>query len=150
MALVAGFCFLIIPLACVFPHGVYKKWQLNMFELLFVLNLSITFIVVQFVDNTHSHLAKVLSNRLAAQLSTSFTLIMFFGILLYHVYRRIKGTLVWKKPTKWVLSGVKKLQAVKVRWLQKDKGDDEKAPLLPQPLPPVIKFSEYREPLLEN
>ena len=39
MPLVAGFCFLIIPLACIFPHGVYKKWQLNILELLFVLNL---------------------------------------------------------------------------------------------------------------
>ena len=57
---------------------------------------------------------------------------------------------MWKKPTKWVSSGVKKLQAVKLRWLQKDESDNEKAPLLPQPLPPVIKFPEYHEPLLEN
>ena len=149
MPLLAGICFLIIPLACIFPHGIYKKWLLNIVELLFVLNLGITFLVAQFAYSDHRHMN--LRKRLAAQLSTSFTLIMFFGILLYHIYRRIKGTLVWKKPTKLVSAGVKKLQAVKLRWSHRDdESDDEKALLLPQPLPPVIKFPEYREPLLED
>ena len=149
--LAAGLCFLIISLACIFPHGVYKKWPLNVLELLFVLNLGITFVVVQFAGNSRSDRIKTLITGLAAQLSTSFALIMFFGILLYHIYRRIKGTPVWKKPTKLVSAGMKKLQAVKLKWSHKDdESDDEKALLLPQPLPPVIKFPEYREPLLED
>jgi hypothetical protein len=57
---------------------------------------------------------------------------------------------VWKKPTRLVSAGVKMLQAAKLRWSRKDESDDEKAPLLPQALPPVIKFPEYREPLLED
>ena len=147
--LFAGICFLIIPLACIFPHGIYKKWPLNILELLFVLNLGITFLVVQFTHSNHVHMN--LRKRQAAQLSTSFAFIMFFGILLYHIYRKIKGTPVWKKPTKLVSAGVKKLQGVKLRWSRKDdESDDEKALLLPQPLPPVIKFPEYRELLLEN
>ena len=151
VTLVAGICFLIIPLACIFPHGVYKKWPLNVLELLFVLNLGITFVVVQYAGHSRYYRIKTLTTGLAAQLSTSFTLIMFFGILLYHIYRRIKGTPVWKKPTKLVSAGVKKLQVVKRRWSHKDdESDDEKALLLPQPLPPVIKFPEYREPLLED
>jgi hypothetical protein len=145
-----GICFLIIPLACIFPHGVYKKWPLNVLELLFVLNLGITLVVVLYAGNSHSAQLNTLANGLAAQISTSFSLIMFFGILLYHIYRRIKGTRVWKKPTRLVSAGVKKLQAVKLRWSHKDESDDEKALLLPQPLPPVIKFPEYREPLLED
>ena len=148
--LLAGICFLIIPLACIFPHGIYKKWLLNIVELLFVLNLGITFLVVLFAessDHRHTNLRK----RQVAQLSISFTLFMFFGILLYHIYRRIKGTPVWKKPTKLVSAGVKKLQVMKLRWSRKgDESDDEKALLLPQPLPPVNKFPEYREPLLED
>ena len=152
ITLVAGICFLIIPLACIFPHGVYKKWPLNVLELLFVLNLGITFVVVQYASNFHSDQIKTLTSQLAAQLSTSFAFIMFLGILLYHIYRRIKGTPVWKKPTKLVSAGVKKLQVVKLRWSHKDdeSDDDEKALLLPQPLPPVIKFPEYQEPLLED
>ena len=151
VTLVAGICFLIIPLACIFPHGVYKKWPLNVLELLFVLNLGITFVVVQYAGYSHSYRIKTLTTGLATQLSTCFTLIMFFGILLYHIYRRIKGTPVWKKPTKLVSAGVKKLQVVKLRWSHKDdESDDEKELLLPQPLPPVIKFPEYREPLLED
>jgi hypothetical protein len=150
ITLVAGICFLIIPLACIFPHGVYKKWPLNVLELLFVLNLGITLVVVLYAGNSHSAQLNTLANGLAAQISTSFSLIMFFGILLYHIYRRIKGTRVWKKPAKLVAAGVKKLQAVKLRWSRRDESDDEKALLLPQPLPPVIKFPEYREPLLED
>jgi hypothetical protein len=146
MPLLAGICFLIIPLACKFPHGIYKKWPLNILELLFVLNLGITFLVVQLADSSHSDYKRnshLNFKRQAAKLSTSFSLIMFFGILLYHIYRRIKGTHVWKKPTRLVSAGVKKLQAAKLRWSRKDESDDEKAPLLPQPLPPVIKFPEY-------
>ena len=151
VTLVAGICFLIIPLACIFPHGVYKKWPLNVLELLFVSNLGITFVVVQYAGHSRYYRIKTLTTGLATQLSTSFTLIMFFGILLYHIYRRIKGTPVWKKPTKLVSASVKKLQVVKRRWSHKDEeSDDEKALLLPQPLPPVIKFPEYREPLLED
>ena len=148
---VAGIFFLIISLACIFPHGVYKKWALNVLELLFVLNLGITFVVVQHTGNSHSDQIKTCTTGLVAQLSTSFALIMFFGILLYHIYRRIKGTPAWKKPTKLVSAGVKKLQVMKLRWSHKDdESDDEKALLLPQPLPPVLKFPEYREPLLED
>ena len=150
MALFTGFCFLIIPLACIFPHGVYKKWSLNILEFLFVLNLSATFLVVEFADNVHSDHIQHLVKRLAAQFSTSFALVMFFGISLYHVYGRIKGTLVWKIPTKWVSASMKKLQSVKLRWSHNSESDDETAPLLPQPLPPVIKFPNYREPLLED
>ena len=107
--------------------------------------------MVQHTGNSHSDQIKTCTTGLAAQLSTSVTLFMFFGILLYHIYRRIKGTPVWKRPSKLVSAGVKKLQVVKRRWSHKDdKSDDEKALLLPQPLPPVIKFPEYREPLLED
>ena len=140
MALFTGFCFLIIPLACIFPRGVYKKWPLNILEFLFVLNLSTTFLVVEFTDNVHSDHIQHLVKRLAAQFSTSFALVMFFGILFYHVYSQIKGTLVWKIPTKWVSASMKKLQSVKLRWSHNSESDDETAPLLPQPLPPVIKF----------
>ena len=150
MALVAGICFLIIPLACIFPHGVYKKWPLNILEFLFVLNLSITFLAVELADNAHSDHVQFLVKRLAAQFSTSFVLVMFFGILFYHVYGRIKGTFVWKIPTKWVSASMKKLQSVKLRWSHNSESDDETAPLLPQPLPPVIKFPDYLEPLLED
>ena len=145
----AGICFLIIPLACIFPHGVYKKLPLNILELLFIVNLGITFVVVQYADSSHSN---VLANGPAAQLSTTFTLVMFFGILLYHIYRRIKSTLLWKKSTKWISAGVKKLQAVKLRWSHRDsdESDDERAPFLPQPFPSEINIEECCQPLLEN
>ena len=147
VTLIAGICLLIVPLACIFPHGVYKKWPLNIVELLFIVNLGITLVIVPYANSSRSN---VLTNGLAAQLSTSFTLVMFFGILLYHIYRRINGTFFWKKPNKWISAGAKKIQAVKLRWSHRNDSDDERALLLPQPLPPVVKFPECREPLLEN
>ena len=148
---VAAICFMIMSLGGIFPRGIYKKWQLNVLEFLFHLNLSVTFFIAEHVayknrgTSGHRH-----HNKVAAYLSVSFASVLFVVILLYHIYNRIRDTLGWKVLTKWCSVAVKKFEIVKLRFSWNSKNDDERTPLLPQPLPPVIKFPDFREPLLED
>ena len=70
--------------------------------------------------------------------------------LFYHIQDRIKGTFGWKMLTKLFLVCTKKLEVVKRRRSHNNRCDEERAPLLSQLLPPVIKFPDFREPMLEN
>ena len=83
---VASVCFLIMSLGGIFPHGVYKKWKLNVLEFLFLLNLSVTFVVVEYYGRVHSYKRYGHYKYVAAYLSVSFTLFLSVGILFYHVY----------------------------------------------------------------
>ena len=77
--------------------------------------------------------------------------IMFFGILVYHCYSQVKNTKAWKKLSTWV--------SVRARFEHtrtmpdsdesENEEKDERDQLLPQALPPVIRFDHLREPLVE-
>lgn len=138
-----------MSLGGIFPRGIYKKWKLTVLEFLFLLNLSVTFVVAEYSTvNKYKEYDHV--KYVAAYLSVSFTSFLLVGILLYHIYDRIKGTFGWKMLTKLFSVCTKKIQVVKLRRSRNNKCDEERVPFLPQPLPPVIKFPDFCEPLLEN
>ena len=92
MLLTSSICILIMILACIFPHRVYKKWSLNILEFSFMLNLCITSAILGF----HSH-----PNNKILYYSVSFAMLVSCGILLYHVYLQIRGTCGWNTCSKW-------------------------------------------------
>ena len=90
--LTSATCILIMTLACIFPHGVYKKWYLNILEFSFILNLCI----ISTIWGAHG---KPSSNVLY---SISVAMLTSFGILLYHVHLQIRDICGWKKCSRWI------------------------------------------------
>jgi hypothetical protein len=136
---------LIISLACISPQGVYKRWPINILEFSFYLNLCITSGFLGINYNKQKHISVIYT-------SVSIAAITFFGILVYHCYSQVKSTRAWKKLTTWT--------SVRARFVRNrakpDHSDDseneefdERDQLLPQALPPVIRFDHLREPLVE-
>ena len=73
---------IIMSLSCIFPHGIYKKWSLNMLEFSFFLNLCITSVSWTAFKNTY--------HDLLFYLSVSVALLLFLGIIIYHIIVRVK------------------------------------------------------------
>ena len=139
MLVTAAFCVLIMILACIFPHGVYKKWSLNVLEFSLLLNLCILCIFLGFYKHAHRPLF----------LSVSLVMVTCFGLLLYHIHQQIKRTKGWSKIIKWI--------SVRMQQCQKrrsspytSKLSEECDLLLPQPLSTVARFRDFREPLLDD
>ena len=146
MLTTAAICVLIMSLACIFPHGVYKRWPLNILEFSFLLNLCITSGIL----GLNSRLQ---SSYYVVSTSVSISAFTFLGILMYHFHRQINHTKPWKKFITWF--SVRSHMSDIVRAKESRESDDilsssdERAFLLPQPLPPVVKFDQCREPLVE-
>ena len=138
MIAISSVCILIMSLACIFPHGVYKRWLLNVLEFSFLLNLCITCVLLGLYHHpTH-----------AIYFSVPVVMITWCGILLYHIHQQIRSTRGWKILVTWFSVRAQKFH-LKRRYSTSQE-TDERALLLPQPLPPVVGFKEYREQLLED
>ena len=77
-----GFSVLLMSFLCIFPHGMYKKWALNVLEFSFFLNLSITSILL--LSGAKHHLEAVFHTSVLIAMFT------FGGIVIYHVCVRLK------------------------------------------------------------
>ena len=149
MLITAAICVLIMSLACIFPHGVYKRWPLNILKFSFLLNLCITSGILGL--SSHSR-----QRFYAVNTSVSISAFTFLGILIYHFYGQIKDTKLWRKFTTW-LSVRSRVSHIIQRAEQSNEGSDalnsssdtERAFLLPQSLPSVVRFDQCREPLVE-
>ena len=96
-----AFFLIMMSLGCVSPRGIYKKWKLNVLEFLLFLNINITTLLLAIEDISTSR-QRIAPKRLIVYLSITFTMVLFIGILLYHVYQRIKGTRGWKMVVKFI------------------------------------------------
>ena len=142
VSVILGLCILIFFLACVSPHGVYKKWPLNLLEFSFVLNLGIATGPVA-LKNGHTFVI--------SRISIAIAFFTFLLILVYHTYKKLRETKRWKKM-------VAKVQERRIKHrMAKRQTDAESVPtetsslIRPgQGMPPVIKFTAPREPLLED
>ena len=136
MTSTSSICILVMSLACIFPHSIYKKWCLNVLEFFFLLNICLTSLLLGFLPNPAR----------AIYYSVTPVIVVFSGILLYHIQQQIKGTCLWKVIFKWVTACKKKFY--KRKYSSPSREDEEL--LLPQPFPKVVKVNECREPLLED
>ena len=132
----SAFCVLIMTLACIFPHGVYKKWPLNMLEFSFFLNLCILCVFLGYNKYPYQPLF----------VSVSLAMVTCFGLFLCHIYQQIKTKRAWNKFMKWISVRSQRFQKRK----SSCKMSEECDLLLPQPLPSVAQFHAYREPLFDD
>ena len=138
----AAVCVIILSLSCIFPHGVYKKWPLNMLEFSFFLNLCIT-----------SALWTISESNAIVYTSVDIAMTTFLGILIYHIGAKMKINICDCMKFKiWLLKFAQKIpfkHQIGLYCCPKDTEDnDETTTLLSQPLPPVIQCGQYREPLI--
>ena len=138
----SGACMIILTLSCAFPRGVYKKWPLNMLEFSIILNLLITSVLW-----TNTSIGTL-------YISTTVAFFTFFVILLYHIGVKLRSSWFKTPKLKMWLSKVSMKITFKHYDLEscccqrKSQDHDETKPLLVQPLPPVIQYEHYREPLI--
>ena len=124
-------CVIILSLSCVFPHGVYKKWPLNMLEFSFFLNLCIT-----------SALWTIFEDYPIVSTSAGIAVMTFLGILIYHVGVKLRSKVKSCSCLKlkiWLLKLEQKIpfkHQIGLCCFPSD--NDETAPLVHQPLPPVV------------
>lgn len=139
---------LVISLACISPKGVYKKWPLNILELSFYLNLCLTSGFLGLTRNYNKN-----KNSRVVYSSVSIAALTFVGILVYHSYTRINSTKVWKMISNWTSVRDKFVRNRHPRPAvdsDQDEECNERDQLLPQTLPPAIRFDHLREPLVET
>ena len=131
-------CVLILSFSCIFPHGVYKKWPLNVLEFSFFLNLCITSALWTIATNSNIHSRVV-------HTSVSIAILTFLATVTYHIWTKFKNVC---KCRKMELYFQPKNYIRRFCFSNDSQDDTESTPILPQPLPLVINYEQYREPLI--
>ena len=144
MLITAAIFVVIMSMSCIFPHGVYKRWPLNILEFSFFLNLCITSGFLGFNFNHHRNVSIVYT-------SVSITVLTFAGILVYHLYCQIKHTTGWKKLMLWCSVQHQRVRMRHERLTDNEEvnTDDEATSLLPSTMPSVITFEDSEEPIVD-
>ena len=142
----AAICVIILSLSCAFPHGVYEKWPLNMLEFSFFLNLCITSAFWTSSDIDVGALVNI---------SISIAMLTFLVILVYHIKVKLKSNICKRLDlNKNINKVVQKIPCKHTSrpccFSNESSDDDELTPLLSQPLPCVVHFEQFREPLIDN
>ena len=121
-------------------HGVYKKQYLNILESFFFLNLGILSSGVCF--------AKIIgwSTKPVTFTSVGITFIVLVAILLFHTYKQAASSEKWRRFLAWLAK--KKISQTVIEPV--DQGDSYEEESDNVQLPPVVRFNEYREPLLSS
>ena len=81
-----GIGVLVLFFAFIFPKGVYRKWQFNFLELSFFFNLILA-----------STTTIIVTQQIVASASIGLAAATFLLILVYHTYKRVRGTRWWKR-----------------------------------------------------
>ena len=141
-------CFLVITLAWTF-HGVYRKRSLNIIESSSVLNLGLLSVITNYILN-HSNSQ---NNQTAViSVSAGLTFAMFIIVTCYQGCKQVTTSLFWQKCS-FLLSKRRSerqqaLEEPVTNALTPDFGPQQASNMTNQLLP-VVRFDQYREPLLE-
>ena len=148
-----GFCIFIFISACISPHGVYKKWPLNILEFSFFLNLGLlSALVVTLSVNSNDVPSIVFTFP-----SIGIAAITFGCILVFHSYRRISKTRKWRMFVDCLRNESRRQRRGYVQGtnnscvINSETGErevDERTPILGQIIHPVE--NQLREPLLSE
>lgn len=149
LVIICSISILIVIVSFLNPKGVYKKWSLNILEIFFVFNLFFT--------------GLLLCTTPAATYGHASVGIAFSVFLAYQIHIRFRFT----KGKRLIVKCAGKLVALCSRWKRNGESlqqpvshtevtirtclPSESSPLLPaQVMPPVINYSKFREPLVDQ
>ena len=137
LLLIISACAHLLLLNVWFVRGVYKKLPLDddVLESSSFLNLGILSAATAYVEKNGG-------NQMAVTYtSVGVAMITFIGVLIYHIYKLITSTQVWRVLSAWLLQ---KLQPTPERAVDLLIAGEAEALL---PVPPVVYYNQYREPL---
>ena len=135
-------------------HPVYKKGYCNILEFSFYLNLGAVSVATLYACATNGNQAAVIYT------STSIAFFTFAGTVLFHVYHRAnchhRVSTMWQRVSTCCFLQCKQQEDIRAAsgepLLQVPESECEESSdqgEVAQPLPPVIHYDQYREPLLE-
>ena len=131
--------------------GIYKNWALNVIEVLVYANLTILAILTDARLNN--------SNNLYTILCIGSVFLLFCGIVVYHILKKLSVTRrwglmkVWLLDRRWPWMKKKQIRSLILPYVDPDNdenlssSDSELDPIL-QNVQPVPSFDNYREPLI--
>ena len=134
--------------------GIYKKWTLNIMEAFTYFNL-IVFVALTTYDFYFKY-----ANKLPIIICIGSMFLLFCGVVVYHAYKKLSDTQRWRKVNVWLLQRrwpwmkQKPIRSL-ILHINPDIGDElsssdsELDPILHN-APPVARYDEYREPLIET
>ena len=136
--------------------GVYRLWQLSVIESFAYLNLMVLSIGTAYVIFTQSN--KRCTRTVILVLCVGSMFLLFCGIVVYNVSKMISlpqrwGVIrVWLLEKDWPWVKRKQIRSLLIQGSNVDSSsssDEEMDPILHN-APPVARFHEYREPLIET
>ena len=131
--------------------GIYKNWALNIIEVLVYANLTILAILTDARLNNSKNLNTILC------IGSMF--LLFCGIVMYHILKKLSVTRrwglmkVWLLDRKWPWMKRKQIRSLILPYVDPDNDEDlsssdsELDPILHN-APPVVRYDQYREPLI--
>ena len=121
--------------------GIYKKWPLDILESSFHLNLGIVSVATLYTLLTNGNQVAVIYT------STGIAIVTFTAILLYHAFQKIRGFRCCDN-TQYTLLNTNSTtpSAISSMNLSSDNSDIDEY----KNWPPVKRFNQLREPLLEH
>ena len=136
--------------------GIYKSWALNIVEAFSYTNL------IVLTAGTAYDRVLCYGNDVPIIVCIGSMFLLFCGVVFYHVYKRLSGTRrfrimkVWLLDKRWPWMKRKPIRSLVLPYIDPDNidelsssSDSELDPIL-QNAPPVARYDEYREPLVES
>ena len=141
-------------LSLLIQPGIYRKWPLTAIEAFTHFNLTVYSIGTAYVLTLHY------SKEKGTLICIGSMFLLFCGVVVYHVYKKLSDTQRWRKVKVWLLQRrwpwmkQKPIRSL-ILHINPDIGDElsssdsELDPILHN-APPVARYDEYREPLIET
>ena len=142
---------MILMMAFVLPNGVYKQWPLNVLESAFFINLGVVSGLVAVFCCTGSVASSEVQTPYFVYPSVAITMVLFAVILTYHCTKRLCSYRCCQ--TLRLLAVVRRVNLLRFKTynIQKESHEEQEIePFLNQSRPQVVRFSRYREPLIEG
>ena len=132
--------------------GIYKSWALNIIETYSLLNLIVLTGLTFYLE---------FKNEVPIILFIGSMILLFCGIVVYHILKKLSVTRrwglmkVWLLDRRWPWMKRKQIRSLILPYVDPDNGEDlsssdsELDPILHN-APPVARYDQYREPLIET
>ena len=147
--IITAACIVVLVLAFVSPHGVYKRWPVNILEFSFLVNLGVVSGLVAILCCPKSAVIFQFNPVYFVYPSVTVSMLLLAGILSFHC---LKQTLAHQRFHKLSqLVSTRKIQLHTHMRINIQRREEEIEPLLNQHnMPQVAQFSHCREPLIEE
>ena len=133
--------------------GIYKNWALNVIEVFIYANLTVLAVGTAYTAGFNH------SNNSIIVVCVGSVYLLFCGIVVYHILKKLSVTRrwglmkVWLLDRRWPWMKKKQIRSLVLPYVDPDNDEDlsssdsELDPIL-QNAPPVARYDQYREPLI--